>query len=89
LLPLNEPRAVGVPPPSGMLNTVPLPLAPPWEVVPYRVVPSALSVKPPSGSEPLLPLNKPKVVKVWAPAGPDAVARRITVARFVTRPILW
>ena len=60
LLPLNEASTVGLPPLTGTLKTVPSSYAPPYCVVPYRVLP--LSVKPARDRSPLLPLNEASTV---------------------------
>ncbi len=53
---------MGVPPLTGRLKTVPSLLAPPPSVVPYKVKP--LSIKPPLGDAPLVPLNEARIVGV-------------------------
>ena len=58
-----------MPPPTGTLKTVPPPYASASpQVVPYRVC-LPLSVKPPQGSPPLLPLNEASTVGLPPPTG--------------------
>src|SRR5712664_2804045 len=65
----------GHPVPSVLIaNTVPQPPLPPLAVVPYRVLPSAATVKPASGLAPsLLPLKLYSVVKVCAVTRPAGI----------------